>query len=122
MWFTISAEYPLFSTRYSDMSATLAQKASVLLLGLQDLCDEGIAKIKESNLSEEEKGDFIKRVEGVKFTFMFLELDQYEMYHHTSLLGRYELAVEVFELAEKLGIDKYCEGTKLDNLRATYLG
>ena len=121
MWFPLSEENPSFHLRYSDMSETLANQASLLLLGLQGLCDEGIAKINSSSLSETEKNAFIRRVEGVKLTFMFLELDQYEIYHHTSLSGRYDLAVKVFDLAEKLGIDKYCEGTKFDTLRSTYL-
>ena len=97
MWFPLSEENPSFHLSYSEMSETLANQASQLLLGLQGLCDEGIAKINSSSLSETEKNTFIRRVEGVKLTFMFLELDQYEIYHHTSLSGRYELAVKVFD-------------------------
>ena len=121
IWFARADADDTFSKNYTSMAETLANYAAPLMLGLQKLCEEGITQIRNSALSDAEKSAFVKRVEAVKFTFMFQELENYEIYHHTSVYGRYDLAVKVFDLAEKLGIDKYAEGTKIDNLRSKYL-
>lgn len=122
MWCVLEKQNPSFVMDHNNMDQYLANNAATIMLGLQDLCDQGIEEINKSSLSDEEKEVYINRVLGVKFTFMFQEMRQYESYHHNSTLGRYELAVEVFALAEKLGIQKYREGTNIETLRSTYLG
>ena len=54
-------------------------------------------------------------------TFKTLELIDYSAYHDTSLAGRYELALEIKEITERLNIERYREVLTFDSLLTQYL-
>lgn len=120
LWFEDGALQ--FDQYMSNCEEVLAQKMSRNILKFGDMLEIAIAEIQSSNLTENEKRTYIKRVQAVRVSFLWLELDQYEMYHNTSLNGRYELATEVFDLLEQLGIDRASETGTLDGFKAEYLG
>ncbi len=120
LWFEDGAIQ--FDQYMFNCEEVLAQKMPRNIIKFQDMCEEAIAEIQASNMTEEEKATYIKRVQAVRVSFLWLELDQYASYHNNSLVGRYELAVEVFDLLEQLGIKQSGESGNLDGFKAEYLG
>ena len=120
-WFeTGSVYYDL--NAYSQIEEYLAQNYGKQILKYRESLEKAIAEIEASSLSAEEKATYIKRVQAVRVCFMFLEMDQYESYHNTSLVGRYELAVEFFDLVDELGINGSSEAGDWASAKTKYLG
>ncbi len=87
---------------------------------LISILDDGIKKINDSGLSEEEKTAFIKRVKGVKLTPLYVTVSNASAYYSTDSQKRLEIVKEFVETCEYVNFTMLNESEAVSDLRAKY--
>lgn len=87
---------------------------------LISILEEGIKKINDSGLSEEEKTAFIKRVKGVKLTPLYVAVSNANAYYSTDSQKRLEIVKEFVETCEYVNFTMLNESEPVADLRAKY--
>ena len=122
MWFNLVEENKIASRYYTELSGQIARYYGKLILRFISDLENEIAEIKaDTTLTAEEKSAYADRLSAIEVTFKTLELIDYAQYHDTSLVGRYDLAVELQGLTERLGINLYREVLDFNSLLIQYL-
>ena len=121
-WFTLVAEGKIKRREYTELSSQIARYYGKLILRFISDLEKAIADVKADNtLTDGEKSEYADRLSAMVVTFKTLELIDYSAYHDTSLVGRYELALEIKEITERLNIERYREVLTFDSLLTQYL-
>lgn len=113
-WFADNGTQVCF-TAHGDKDGYSALKARYL-----EVIKNGIKKINDSGLSEEEKTAFIKRVKGVKLTPLYVTVSNASAYYSTDSQKRLEIVKEFVETCEYVNFTMLNESEAVSDLRAKY--
>ena len=85
-----------------------------------DTLDDGIKKIRSSELSETDKAAYEKRVKAVKLTPLFVALQNANAYYSTDSQKKLDTVKEFVKTCEEVNFTMLNESEAVADLRAKY--